>query len=64
MARVSSVAEDVLAAEDVESVARVLEERSVVDLLRQSPNGSAFVELLSRLKAKPHLVFEVGSQQV
>ncbi|XP_020271693.1 pentatricopeptide repeat-containing protein At2g30780, partial [Asparagus officinalis] len=58
-ARVSSIADEILTLEDVERVAGVLDARSVVDLLRRSPNGSASVELLSRLKAKPHFALEV-----
>ncbi|PKA60899.1 Pentatricopeptide repeat-containing protein [Apostasia shenzhenica] len=65
---ISSLADDLLTAghlsnladdDDLTDLAAFLESRSAVSLLHSSPPGSAFVELLSRLKTRPRLAVQV-----
>ncbi|XP_020580728.1 pentatricopeptide repeat-containing protein At2g30780 [Phalaenopsis equestris] len=66
--QVSSLADELLAAghlanleddDDLTDLAAFLDSRSAVSLLRHSPSGLAFVELLSRLKTRPRLAVQV-----
>ncbi|KAL0905240.1 hypothetical protein M5K25_027431 [Dendrobium thyrsiflorum] len=66
--QVSSLADELLAAghlanladdDDLTDLAAFLDSRSTVSLLRRSPTGLAFVELLFRLRSRPRLAVQV-----